>query len=153
MSELEKKFYEYFMSEYFNPKEPEKIAKELAKIAGKEMKEGVLVNFDVKKGELTINHKNKLQKEITELKKQIANIKYLDREKVEKYLRLKFSYRYELETIATRDIVEAVKHICNLAIKPTREKIVGVLKDYYFEDEEDIKLFNQIATKILEDNK
>ena len=70
MQELEKKFYEYFMSEYFNPKEPEKIAHDLAKIAEKKMKEGVLVNFDVKKGELTINHKTELQKENEKLKKQ-----------------------------------------------------------------------------------
>jgi len=35
----------------------------------------------------------------------------------------------------------------------TKEKIIKVLKDYYYEDEEDIKLFNKIASEILEDNK
>lgn len=34
----------------------------------------------------------------------------------------------------------------------TREKIIGILKDYYFEDEEDIKLFEQMASKILGDD-
>ena len=66
MSELEKKFYEYFMSEYFNPKEPEKIAKELAEIAA-----NYFVNCD-KCMDLCVEN-SKLQKENTELSKTLSD--------------------------------------------------------------------------------
>jgi len=124
MSGLEKKFYEYFMSEYFNPKEPEKIAHDLAEIAEKKMKEGVLVNFDVKKGELTINHKTELQKENTALKEQIENIKYLNGGKVnqvitETLLALNL-YKGDMDKF----VDNFVDDICSLAIPITKEKII-----------------------------
>ena len=78
MSELEKKFYEYFMSEYFNPKEPEKIAKELAKIAEKEydglphrLWEACQTIADYRaRIHNFIDKEDKLEKENIELKKQ-----------------------------------------------------------------------------------
>ena len=103
------------------------------------------------------------KKENAELKKQIENIKYLDRNGVEGYLRLKFGYRYEFETIENRDIGEAVKHICNLALPITKKKVVTVgdinrivqilSRNLPLEIGGKIcngKLFEQIASEILE---
>lgn len=41
--------------------------------------------------------------------------------------------------------------ITKIVMDKIKEKIIKVLKDYYFEDEEDIKLFEQIASEILEE--
>jgi len=78
MSELEKKFYEYFMSEYFNPKEPEKIAKELAEIAFSCFDIMSLKILELQKENTEIRELNKaqvlenakLRVDIAELKKQ-----------------------------------------------------------------------------------
>ena len=48
MSELEKNFYDYFMSEYFNPKAPGKIAKDLAEIAETEYSRFITDNSAMK---------------------------------------------------------------------------------------------------------
>jgi len=153
MSELEKKFYEYFMSEYFNPKEPEKIAHDLAEIAEKELlpikphfekrsmtKEVLIRMVDglyVKREQLQKENAelgkqlkrqkelyldlrdldNKNLQEIEKLKKQIENIKYLDRNEVNKILINHFG-NYNISVLNS---------ICSLAI-PTREKIIEKLK-------------------------
>ena len=67
MNELEKKFYEYFMSEYFNPKEPEKIAKDLAEIAQKEHKQ--MINAFKTQYEIMLE----LREEIAELKEELKS--------------------------------------------------------------------------------
>ena len=77
MSELEEKFYNWLMLNYCVPIKPEKIAKDLAEIAKKEM---IKADDYIKLAEMGNKQLKQLQKENTALKEQFKRQKelYLD---------------------------------------------------------------------------
>ncbi len=96
---------------YITGKSKENLAKDLAEIAEKEMAE-IKGEIFAKTAILEDLHERNI-----ELEKQLADVKYLDRDKLDRFLRLKFGYRYQHKTIMDRDIKEAVNAICKLAIR------------------------------------
>ena len=123
MQELEKKFYNWLMLNYYVPIKPEKIAKDFAKIAAKHY-----VNCD---------KCLELCNENAELKERIENIKYLDYKEVEKAINDNVTIPvidYDDDGNKTQ-IGKELNHkncitsICSLAIPITKEKIMKVLKN------------------------
>jgi predicted transglutaminase-like cysteine proteinase len=84
---IEDKIKEYLLSLPVNTEEIEQLTHDISEICEKEMKECMLVNFNVEKGELTINHITELEKENAELKQMVKCIN--DSNITETYLKVK----------------------------------------------------------------
>ena len=182
MSELEKKFKEFLIkhkqvsNSTITIGEAKALAHDLVEIAEKEnkrlrnaIKEYLDKNIatDEKLEELqhkvrkAIRQDENLIKENTKLKKQIENIKYLDRKKVNSIL---WDYIndvcYENDDIVLKNPNHVLyeNRLCNFAI-PTKQKVIEVLesplgKDYKAENNIILlkRLREQIASEILGDD-
>jgi len=210
MSELEKKFYNWLMSNYSVSLKPEKIAKELAEIAEKyyDLYDDLIADMDYAIKELQKENKDlwemnkiladsrlKILGENQELKKrheelifmlaekdkQIADIKYLDGDEVEKIM-MNFAHDCGGTSILISLKEKYITAICSLAIPEsprnltkeelakekkyekdnyktfaipiTKEKIIKILEKYMNKYSGDVNIgyFKAIATEILGDD-
>ncbi len=111
-------------------------AHDIAEIAEKENAETFVTLGNVRIGTRTKNKISKLEKENAELKQQLADIKYLDRDEVEKIIEEFIKNTSGCSNSLLED-VEDLKHyesiaitaICNLAYD--KNKIIKVLSGYW----------------------
>jgi len=94
-----------------------------------------------RKVKIDIKHGNMGEAIATNL---LSKLNKLDKDTIERYLRLKFGYRYEFKEIENRDIREAVEHLCQLI--PEQGEVIEPLKD-----KSDWHMYSQLRFKNLPD--